>query len=252
MTGWLVLRTFGALALVLAMLAGALWAVRRFDMRLPGGTGAGRGRTRRIETLERIPLDAKRALILVRADAMEHLILLAPDTNVLIASREAGSDIDAVAPGAEQSWQDALSAAVARLANPAPAVAPPPAPLPSSPLSPVAPPPPVPAPGPPVHVISAAIETDLVFARPLPAPPARPAKRAAKPAKPAKPAQPTKPATPRRPVASAAKAPARPRAAAPAAKAAGKSVGQSARSAKSATSAKAAKAPAARRRPAAR
>ena len=247
MTGWLVLRTFGALALVLAMLAGALWAVRRFDMRLPGGTGSVRGRTRRIETLERIPLDAKRALILVRADAMEHLILLAPDTNVLIASREAGSDSDAAAPGAEQSWQDALSAAVARLANPAPAVAPlpdsPPAPLPSSPLAPVAPPPPVPALGPPVHVISAAIETDLVFARPLPAPPARPAKRAAKPAK---------PATPRRPVASAAKAPARPRAAAPAAKAAGKSVGQSARSAKSATSAKAAKAPAARRRPAAR
>jgi flagellar biogenesis protein FliO len=37
------MRTFGALGVVLGMLAGALWVVRRYDIKLPGrvsGSGA--------------------------------------------------------------------------------------------------------------------------------------------------------------------------------------------------------------------
>ena len=81
MTILALLRMFGALAIVLGLLAGALWAVRRFDIRLPGRLGAGGAPDKRLEVVERLTVDQKRSLLLVRRDNVEHLVLLCPDGN---------------------------------------------------------------------------------------------------------------------------------------------------------------------------
>ena len=54
------LRTLGALGLVLGMLAGALWAVKRYDIKLPGRVTT--GSRKRVEVVERLALDAKRSV----------------------------------------------------------------------------------------------------------------------------------------------------------------------------------------------
>ena len=59
------LRMLGALGVVLGLLVGALWAVRRFQIRLPGVAGAG-GPSRRLELVERVSMDTRRSVALVR------------------------------------------------------------------------------------------------------------------------------------------------------------------------------------------
>jgi flagellar protein FliO/FliZ len=76
------LRTLGALGLVLGMLAGALWAVRRYDIKLPGRV-AGTGR-KRVELVERLSVDAKRSVALIRRDGCEHLVLIGPDGHAVL------------------------------------------------------------------------------------------------------------------------------------------------------------------------
>ncbi|USI72000.1 flagellar biosynthetic protein FliO [Sphingomonas morindae] len=81
------MRALGALALVLGLLAGALWAVRRFDLRLPGGVGGRAGA--RLALVERLALDNRHTLVLLRRDAAEHLLLLGPGQPLLVDSRPA-------------------------------------------------------------------------------------------------------------------------------------------------------------------
>lgn len=96
-----ILRTLGGLATVLGMLSAALWLVRRYDIRLPGRTGM--ARASRLELVERLPIDARRSVALLRRDGREHLILIAPEGHVILESavvRDA-ADFAAVAPVAE-------------------------------------------------------------------------------------------------------------------------------------------------------
>jgi flagellar protein FliO/FliZ len=86
-------RTLGALGMVLGMLAGALWVVRRYDLKLPGRV-AGPGR-KRVEMVERLTIDAKRSVALIRRDGCEHLILIGPEGPVTL---EAGIVSAAPAP----------------------------------------------------------------------------------------------------------------------------------------------------------
>jgi len=79
------LRTLGALGCVLGLLGGALWAVRRFDLALPGRVGA-RADTRRVALVERVAIDAKRSLVLLRRDDAEHLVLIGPDRVTVVES----------------------------------------------------------------------------------------------------------------------------------------------------------------------
>ncbi len=76
------LRTMGALGLVLGMLATALWVVRRYDLKLPGRV-AGGGR-KRVELVERLAVDAKRSVALIRRDGCEHLIFIGPEGHATI------------------------------------------------------------------------------------------------------------------------------------------------------------------------
>lgn len=82
------LRTFAALAIVLGLLVGALWVVRRYDLKLPVRLlGGFHGTTeRRVCLVERLPLDARRSVALIRRDDVEHLVLVGPEGAVLLES----------------------------------------------------------------------------------------------------------------------------------------------------------------------
>lgn len=116
------LRTLGALGLVLGMLATALWVVRRYDLKLPGRvTGGGR---KRVELVERLAVDAKRSVALIRRDGCEHLILIGPEGHATIETgitpppapvAEAAADPDA--PAKIEDDLAVLKAGVAKLAG---------------------------------------------------------------------------------------------------------------------------------------
>lgn len=97
------LRTLGGLGTVLGALAGALWLVRRYDIRLPGRTGM--MRVSRLELVEKLPIDARRSVILLRRDGHEHLILISPESHVML---ESGFVRDAVDLAAHQAAVSAL------------------------------------------------------------------------------------------------------------------------------------------------
>lgn len=80
------LRTLGGLATVLGLLAGALWLVKRYDIALPGRVST-KPTTRRIAVVERIALDNRRSVVLLRRDDREHLFLLNPDGATILESR---------------------------------------------------------------------------------------------------------------------------------------------------------------------
>lgn len=84
------LRALGALALLLGMLAGALWATRRFDLRLPGRIG--RRAEQRLELVERLTIDQRRSAVLIRCDGREHLVIIAPEGHVMVSSADTARD----------------------------------------------------------------------------------------------------------------------------------------------------------------
>ncbi|HEY0043805.1 MAG TPA: flagellar biosynthetic protein FliO [Allosphingosinicella sp.] len=94
------LRTIAALGTVLGLLWGALWAVKRYNIALPGQTGV---RTdKRLALVERVSIDAKRALILVRRDGCEHLIMIGPDGQTVVETGivpAEAPEVAAAAPG---------------------------------------------------------------------------------------------------------------------------------------------------------
>ncbi len=73
-----------ALLLVLALIGGIAFLVRRTGLtpRLAGG----RGGKRRLSLVEVTPLDARRRLVLVRRDGVEHLLLLGTERDLVIES----------------------------------------------------------------------------------------------------------------------------------------------------------------------
>lgn len=91
-----VVRMLGALGVVLGMLAGALWVVRRYNIRLPGGMIRDEG-GKRVALVDRTGIDARRSVALIRRDGREHLILLAPEGNMLIETAILRDEIDAAA-----------------------------------------------------------------------------------------------------------------------------------------------------------
>lgn len=97
------LRTFGSLGAVLGLLALALWATRRYNIRLPGATQT-HGQ-RRLAVVERVVLDGRRSVALIRRDGREHLILISPEGHHVV---EAG--IEAPVPEPTDDFAAILAA----------------------------------------------------------------------------------------------------------------------------------------------
>jgi len=77
-------RAVVALVLVLALIALTVWLMRRFG---DGGVvtaAGGRGRQQRLAVLDSAPVDARRRLVLIRRDNVEHLILIGGPTDILV------------------------------------------------------------------------------------------------------------------------------------------------------------------------
>ncbi len=93
----LTVRFFLAFLIVLGLIGAAAWAVRRFGSGRYGSTGQ-RGRQPRLAVIDHASVDARRRLILIRRDNVEHLLLIGGPTDVVVepnivrampASREA-------------------------------------------------------------------------------------------------------------------------------------------------------------------
>jgi flagellar protein FliO/FliZ len=77
-------RAVVALVLVLALIALTVWLMRRFgDGRITGGA-AGRNRQQRLAVLDSAVVDARRRLVLIRRDNVEHLILIGGPSDVVV------------------------------------------------------------------------------------------------------------------------------------------------------------------------
>jgi flagellar protein FliO/FliZ len=71
-----------SLILVLGLIIGLAWLVRRFGLAGPLAIPA--GRQRRLKLVEVLTLDARRRLVLVRRDEVEHLLLLGTNEAIVV------------------------------------------------------------------------------------------------------------------------------------------------------------------------
>ena len=76
-----IIRYFGALALVLALVGAAALAMRKF-----GGHQFIAAKTRRLAVVETLMLGSRHRLYLVRCDGNEHLLVLGPQGAALVGN----------------------------------------------------------------------------------------------------------------------------------------------------------------------
>src|SRR6204780_4331831 len=76
-------RFFLAFLIVLGLSGSPAWAVRRFGTGRLGGAGA-RGRQPRLAVIDYATVDARRRLVLVRRDNVEHLLMIGGPTDVVV------------------------------------------------------------------------------------------------------------------------------------------------------------------------
>jgi flagellar protein FliO/FliZ len=94
---------------VLALIGLTAWLVRRFASNRLGG-GSVRGRQPRLAVIDAANVDARRRLILIRRDNIEHLLMIGGPTDIVVeanivragAAREAGRE--ARMPAADNGW----------------------------------------------------------------------------------------------------------------------------------------------------
>ena len=101
------LRFVAALIVVLGLIVGAAWLMRRYGFRMSQSlAGGGRGQ-RRLAVLEALGLDPKRRLMLIRRDDREYLLLLGPAGDLLIDGGEATRFREVLAGTAAAALPDA-------------------------------------------------------------------------------------------------------------------------------------------------
>ncbi len=76
------LRFVVALILVIGLIMGFAWVMKRFG--LGAGFQGALNRKRRLATIETASLDNRHRIVLVRRDNVEHLILVGPNTSQVI------------------------------------------------------------------------------------------------------------------------------------------------------------------------
>ena len=77
-------RVVVALLVVLGLIALTFWLIRRFGPITFTKTGVARGRQPRLALLESATIDARRRLVLIRRDNVEHLLLVGGPTDVVV------------------------------------------------------------------------------------------------------------------------------------------------------------------------
>lgn len=92
------IRFVAALAFVLALIGGLTWVLRRTGW----GGKVVTGRRGRLSVVEVAPVDAKRRMVLIRRDGIEHLVMLSPTHETVIESGIASpkdlGDVDPAPP----------------------------------------------------------------------------------------------------------------------------------------------------------
>ena len=84
-----------AFIVVLALIGGAAWLVRRFaGNRL--GTNANRGRMPRLAVIDAAAVDGRRRLVLVRRDNVEHLLMIGGPTDIVVEPNIVRATPDAI------------------------------------------------------------------------------------------------------------------------------------------------------------
>ena len=101
MEAGLYLKFLVALVFVVGLIGLLAWLARRFG--LGGQLMSTPGKARRLEVVEVSVLDARRKLVLLRRDRVEHLVLLGPGQDLLLESGiEGGAPAHAARPHAEE------------------------------------------------------------------------------------------------------------------------------------------------------
>lgn len=76
-----IMRLAAALGAVLVLIALAAWGVRRLGL-IP--VLAAKKGTRRIAIVDRLVIDARRSLLIIRRDGREHLVILGPSGETVV------------------------------------------------------------------------------------------------------------------------------------------------------------------------
>jgi hypothetical protein len=79
----LAVRFFIAFLIVLGLIGAAAWAVRRFGGGRLGTVGT-RGRQPRLAVIDQAPVDARRRLVLIRRDNVEHLLMIGGPSDLIV------------------------------------------------------------------------------------------------------------------------------------------------------------------------
>ena len=101
------LKFIMVLALVLAMIAGGVWLIKRLGF-LPGLMNIKpTGQRPRLDVVESKAIDARRRLLIVRCDETEHLLLLGPNSEIVVAENIQGTSPPATSgPESETGTSD--------------------------------------------------------------------------------------------------------------------------------------------------
>jgi len=77
-------RVVVAILIVIGLIALTIWLIRRFGPVTLSKSGVARGRQPRLALLESAAIDARRRLVLIRRDNVEHLLLVGGPTDVVV------------------------------------------------------------------------------------------------------------------------------------------------------------------------
>ena len=103
----LAVRFFFAFVIVLALIGGTAFLVRRFGgERL--GTSSSRGRQPRLAVIDAAAVDGRRRLILIRRDNVEHLLMIGGPSDVVVEANIVRAAAPARDAGAQRQPADAL------------------------------------------------------------------------------------------------------------------------------------------------
>ncbi len=106
----LAVRFFFAFVVVLALIGGTAWLVRRFGGERLGASSA-RGRQPRLAVIDAAAVDGRRRLVLIRRDNVEHLLMIGGPTDVVVEAnivRAGAAARDAAGPRSDAAPAEAL------------------------------------------------------------------------------------------------------------------------------------------------